>query len=125
MCRRGSPRPSPGAALTFTITNDDTGEEPEDPQQPEDPEDPGEPHDPGQPGDPDEPGQPGSPDEPGEPTEPTNPDQPTEPANPDVPRTGDTTQNGLLALLCLTSLAGMAALGFVEIQKRFQGKDRQ
>lgn len=113
------------SGMTFTITNDDTGEEPEDPQQPEDPEDPGEPHDPGQPGEPDEPGQPGSPDEPGEPTEPTNPDQPAEPANPDVPRTGDTTQNGLLALLCLISLAGMAALGFVEIQKRFRGKDRQ
>ena len=103
--------------MTFTITNDDTGgpEEP-DPEEPDpDTPDPGDPEDPDQPDGPDAPDTPDGPDDPDGPGE---PDDPEEPENPDVPRTGDPSRNGLLALLCLASLTGMALLAALEWRSR-------
>lgn len=103
--------------MTFTITNDDTGgsEEP-DPEEPDpDTPDPGDPEDPDQPDGPDTPDTPDGPDGP---DGPEGPDDPEGPGNPDVPRTGDPSRNGLLALLCLTSLVGMALLAALEWKSR-------
>ena len=75
--------------------------------------------------DPDDPDEPIPPDpsEPGDPDEPSEPDTPDTPSNPDTPRTGDPTHNGLLALLCLLSLGGMAVVGLPRLLgRKYRGK---
>lgn len=75
------------------------------------------------PDDPDEPVYPDEPDYPDDPDRPDEPDTPDTPSNPDTPRTGDPTHNGLLALLCLLSLGGMAVVGLPRLLgRKYRGK---
>mgnify|MGYP002773188980 CR=1 FL=1 len=131
---------------TFTIINDDTTEDPDDPTDIPDPEKP-DTDDPDDPTDIPDTEKPDDNKDPDNPTTPSNPSTPSSPSTPshsttpgtsgtttttttdksddkDAPQTGDNTHTRALFALCLASLAGMTVIGVSRKRQRKNDSDQ-